>query len=528
MKSNNHIRFDWNCKRYLNLLKVFYFCSLSYISAGQNVDSLKTLLDNELGPMRQHVLFELAYYYTDIDNRLAISYINQATKLNVTYRDSLMIVKCGQLKALLYRRFDKMDSSLMLAERILPIAERNKFDSETKKILNGVALIYTFNARYDEALAYYIRILDILDPEVNKAEASVTFNNIGLVYFKLEDMEKALFYFKKSLLLKEEVNYTFDLDNVLVNISSCYAYLKDYAAAKAYNESALNVCKTGCSKATVASAAFNFGLIAYGHGQFDEAIDYFKTSYGIAKESERSRLEIDNLFFLLKIFNDTGEVSSAQPFVLEAERIFSSNSFYKYGLIQMCKQLTDLYQKMGNDRKVAYYQGKYIHLKDSVYSEALTTNLMKVEAAFLERENRAKLAAQGRVLELRNDIIARQKVLNIVAGVVAILLISVVLLLNQNIKQKRRTTCVLEQKVKERTLELENKHYLLLKSMQERNIEVQRMSSEIRSSLATIKGLGVLVFHDLGTTNASNYLARIEETSNNLIQGLNRVHDQHL
>jgi hypothetical protein len=38
--------------------------------------------------------------------------------------------------------------------------------------------------------------------------------------------------------------------------------------------------------------------------------------------------------------------------------------------------------------------------------------------------------------------------------------------------------------------------------------------------------LAALVSHDIGTINASNYLAKIEETSNNLIRGLSRVHDQ--
>src|SRR5574339_729805 len=96
------------------------------------------------------------------------------------------------------------------------------------------------------------------------------------------------------------------------------------------------------------------------------------------------------------------------------------------------------------------------------------------------------------------------------------------LVLIQNIKQKKRVNVMLEQRVKERTSELEQHHSLLLKSMRERDIQVERMSNDIRSSLATIKGLGVLVSHDAGTVNASSYLAKIEETSNQLIEGLNR------
>jgi hypothetical protein len=103
-------------------------------------------------------------------------------------------------------------------------------------------------------------------------------------------------------------------------------------------------------------------------------------------------------------------------------------------------------------------------------------------------------------------------------------MIAFVILLTQNIKRKKRTNTLLDLKVRERTLELEEKHNLLLKSMQERDIHVQRMSNEVRSSLATIKGLGVLVSHDVGTASASKYLAKIEETSNNLYRALNYAH----
>lgn len=527
MKSNYPICFDSVSSHFLQILIIIWVSlTSSNFCRAQNVDSLKSLLDNEFGHNRQVVLFELAYYYTDIDNDIAMNYINQATKLNEVCGDSLMIVKCGRLKALLYRRFDKMDSSLFLAERVLPIAERHEFHYEIRKLLNGLALVYTYNSSYDRALNSYNRILDLFEPDEDMAEASTIFNNIGFVYFKLEDMKKALFYFEKSLALKEAINNTFDFDKVLVNISSCQAYLKNYPAAKKYNDRARSLCEGSCSKEIIARFEINLGLISQGYGQHSEAAEHFKSSYSLAKETNDSRLQIDNLILLFNLYNETENLAALRILLSEAERIISSNSFYKLGVIQLSKQLAVAYRKLRDNQMVTFYQTKYINLKDSIYNKKLTSNLMNVEAAFLERENRARLKAQERVLELSKDIITRQKTLNIVAIVVAILSVGFVILLIQNVRQKRRINSLLESKVKERTIELEIKHGLLLKSMRERDIQVQRISNEIRSSLATIKGLGTLVSHDLGTVNALSYLAKIEETSNNLIQGLNRVHDQ--
>ncbi|HMG89894.1 MAG TPA: hypothetical protein VK589_07535, partial [Chryseolinea sp.] len=145
---------------------------------------------------------------------------------------------------------------------------------------------------------------------------------------------------------------------------------------------------------------------------------------------------------------------------------------------------------------------------------------------YQERENKTKIEAQAKILALSNEVISRQRALNLIVVVVALLLAGFVITLIQNVKRKKRSNYILEQRVKERTIELELNHNLLLKSFHERDVQFQRISTEIRSSLATIKGLGVLVSHDVGTVNASNYLAKIEETSNNLMQGLTRVHDQ--
>jgi hypothetical protein len=209
----------------------------------------------------------------------------------------------------------------------------------------------------------------------------------------------------------------------------------------------------------------------------------------------------------------------------DVERILDRGSFYIEGIMQLYAQLAEVYKKSGDIRKVAVFQDQYIALRDSIFNNQLIANLMKVEGDFVGRENKAKLESQHRILELSNDIINRQHTLNIVVGIVAVLLIALVILLLQNIKVKKRTNLLLEIRVKERTIELQKNHDTLLKALQEKDIQVQRISSEIRSSMATINGLGVLVSHDIGTVSASTYLEKIQETSNNLIKGLNRLQD---
>lgn len=497
-------------------------------ASGQNPDSLRTILSKQIGSDRRLTLFELAYYYTDRDNLLALEYINEASRVSQELGDSLMIVKTGRLKSLLYRRIDMMDSSLVLSETILPIAERNKYEQECKKILTGLALAYTFTSNYDKALAAYLRLMHWTDLNDNLAEASIIFNNIGLVYYKLNNFEKALLYFEKSLRLKREVKDSFDLDVLYVNISSCYAFMKDHQKAVEFSELALSTCEPECSKMLIARIEYSNALVLYQMRKFKESELRFRKSYDLAQETNNVRHQIDVLDRLFQIYHDTGDISSAKKFAPDAQLHVSKGSFYVEGVIELCGHLSRIFQKTGEFEKMMQYQSRYIQLKDSVFNADLITNLMDAESEILERENNSKLESQERILELSAIIIGRQRALNMVAGVIGILLIALVILLIQIVMQKKRANLLLEQKVKERTIELELNHNMLLKSVQDRNHEIQRLSNDIRSSLATIKGLGLLVSHDLGTINGSSYLAKIEEASDNLIRGLNRKYDQQL
>ena len=73
---------------------------------------------------------------------------------------------------------------------------------EYKKILNGLAVAYTFKAEYDKALEYNFQSLVVREAEGDKAEISITLNNIGLVYFKLHNYEGALKYYNQMFKLK--------------------------------------------------------------------------------------------------------------------------------------------------------------------------------------------------------------------------------------------------------------------------------------------------------------------------------------
>lgn len=516
----------WSNSKVLSFVGIFLLMVLITVPCAAQegkIDSLKRVLQTLPVLKQAPTLLELTYEYADKDNKLAMAYARQGLRISESIGDSLMIVKCGRLKSLLYRRFDEMDSSLVLSERILPIAERNKYGDDLKKILNGLALVYAYKAQYDKALSSYLRILDASDPEKNKKEYSTALQNVGVVYFKLDDLDQALDYFNRSLLLRDEATEKRDIQTTILNIGLCYVYQRNYAASKEITDKMFSVCKSDCPADQVGEAHYNYGLIAYGQKQLDVAEGHFLKSYESAKEFGNDLYELDNLIALFKIYTDTKNMIAAKKLLNDANAILSRKSYYTQGVMELYGELAKVYQQLGNIDQVALYQDKYIQLRDSVYNEQLTTNLMKVEAQYLERENRAKIEAQAKILELSDGVIIRQRAINIGVCIVALLSIVIVAILMQNVKQKRLANSLLEQKVKERTSQLEANHLNLLKSLEERNQQVKRITSEIKSSMATIKGLCQLSLQDGSVGDRGQYITKIERASDTLQSGIYRT-----
>jgi Skp family chaperone for outer membrane proteins len=108
-------------------------------------------------------------------------------------------------------------------------------------------------------------------------------------------------------------------------------------------------------------------------------------------------------------------------------------------------------------------------------------------------------------------------------GAMAILLVILAVVLIRSNRQKRTNNQMLERKVKERTKELELNRDMLQRSLDERDFVLEKISSEIRSTFATIRGLCSLVLTDMETEDRGQYIRSIDKTSEQLLMILRRT-----
>lgn len=80
-------------------------------------------------------------------------------------------------------------------------------------------------------------------------------------------------------------------------------------------------------------------------------------------------------------------------------------------------------------------------MKNVLYNEEVTNNLIKVEMDFQQREHRLEMRSQAQVVLLQKQVIARQILVNILMGCLAVSLLVMGGILWNNNRKKRQLMC---------------------------------------------------------------------------------------
>jgi tetratricopeptide (TPR) repeat protein len=457
----------------------------------------------------------LCYRSMDAHPQQALCYADSALQIASKRGDSSQIVFTGRLKGQLLLRLDELEESLILLHRILPIAKRRGLTKDYKRILNALAIGYSFEANYDEALKYHFESLVMHETEGDKAEASNALNHIGFVYFKMYNYEQALEYYNKSLDIKKEVDDKNDLDLLFINIGLCLDQLGDCKEGLKYINDALKMCEGNCSPFMDMEGKFGVGVSLQGLGRLRESEDYFVKSYTLAKELKDKRFQIENLIFLARVNGRLHRDQRTIGFLKEAEAQASGTS-YNQMLIEIYREFFFTYNQSRDFDKAAAYEIKYIQLNDSI-QKGQWSNISKIQTEYEEWKNLKTITSQGQILLLKENVINDQRVLNFLIGIVAILFLVLAIILYTINRHRRRINILLDQKVKDRTQSLAESLDHVRRSHAEQNEFLRKASRDIENQLATLKGLlNVMLTEVNDPTSMNKSIEHLKQTANNL------------
>ncbi|WP_276370538.1 tetratricopeptide repeat protein [Chryseolinea sp. H1M3-3] len=526
----NYIVFDrfTSSIRFTNFLAfVIFGLILSHhkgVSQSHGIDSLRKLLPSKIGQEYYEVLTELGYQYlvaNDYDNAMKLS--NELISVGTEGSDSLQLTRGLAIHASLLRRSGFIDSALLLYNKIYPIVKRNSYETEWMNITNSLGLLYAYQGNYDKALRYLLESSEIREKRGVKYDISIVQQNIGFVYYKLGNFEKAISFYERANGLRREIGNNEGRDILLVNMSLCYSNGKNFVKAKAYLDEAFLLSGRDLSVDFLMTAHYGLGFMFFNQNDFLNAEPEFLRSYSESVKRNSIRYQLDNIDALSQIYLHKNDLRMAEKYLKKAEILIAEDSRYKLELAGIYRTFSELYHKSKNYSKIVFYQDRLLALEDSTFNDEMTNNLMKAEAAHLQREHRSKMEDQNKIVTLKEEVIFRQQVVNFFIGVVAVLVTILALILAKRNKQKQFINSLLDEKVRQRTRELETNRDELQRAWRERDALITKAATDIRSSVATMKGLCFAGLKDIDHPKAPEYLQKMNLTSDQLGCILNTI-----
>ncbi len=524
-------------------LKTLIFCVVVLVVTVQvqsqnlvKVDSLKSKLAAAAVADKFLLLNQLFKEYNQVDYKIALGYATEFDNLAIQTGDSVKMVEGGRMRAYSLMDVGENDSAIEILLYVLKIAERNRerfpdLKKQIKFILNNIGIAYTYVGNYDRALEYHFQSLQIREEEGDKKSIHNALNNIGLVFYNLKDYKKAIEFYLRALEMKKASGENFDLEGLYVNLGLCFNQTGDYEKAIDYFNQGFEICGKNCSDNILAVGLSGLGVAYYHIQSWDKAESSFLKSLEISKAQGNGLNQWSALYQLSLVEYSQGRKEKGMSYLKEAYVVAEKSKLVE-PLINTYKQFAEIYQETSDDKNHALYLSRYVKLKDSIYNEDLIKNLAKVQTNYAERENIKAIKEKDENLELRQQLIDRQ--FTQILFVVAVTLLSlglVLLLLITNRKQKQNSAIIamarnkiadqnrqleeqnlaLDQKVRERTIELSESNRQLIDVNTELDNFLYKSSHDLRGPLATLQGL----------INLANIEPKGEENLIRLLDNLN-------
>lgn len=492
----------------------------------------------------------------------AMSYARQAYALSLDQNDQHNISKSLRLIGGVYYYLGNYDSVLIYSNKSLRIANEIRDTVLINNALNNIGLAYYNIGSYQNALENLLRSLNMKLAINEMYGRALTLNNIGLVYNKLKDYSKAREYFRQGLdVARATGNANLELYS-LNNIGITFMKEGDLATAKTFFERSLNLKVD--NKNWNAVSLSGLGQVYQLLGEYEKSRVYFAKSLAQREEiGERNGIS-EIYYYYSKEAQRKENYDSAINLLNESQRI-AKEIGSKERMFENFSLFSELYQQKGNIRKAFEYQTRLLELRDTLFNENLAQNLSAIQLKVQEEENQKVLEQKERQLLVNRKFNTFLIIIFILALLLSFLIlyafrhnrkITALLgdrnaeilaqkeeieaqkesLVSKNLQLEKAHIVITQQneklakynihlqdKVDERTQELEVRNEELKMANLELDNFLYKSSHDIKGPLATLMGICNVALLDIKDVKALEYFKMLLNTSAGLNDILTRL-----
>lgn len=436
--ANLYISEEANAEKGLNHANLAFILAQNYKDSRRQLLALDKLIK--------------VYYEVKYDLPTALNFLNQAKAIDpatITLLDRALLYGHEGKIFMALNHFEKSQSAFY---QQLSIYENSNYEIGIAKVTYDLGMLFFEQNDFQRALEFFqiaLRRYNLSDDIKGKIK---TLNSMGKTFGQMKDFNKNLTYSSDALLLARTQNDKLQLVEINANIGYAYEHLDRPIDALGYFNEVLRIGEEIQNNRIIAEATTELGNIYHRLCDETKALSYYDRSLKAAKELD-SKLLQKNIYETFFLFHDD----------------------------------------YGRDAEAFYYLKKLTPLKDELYNEERTRQLINNQIRY-ETEKREEEVKQLKARELENQLtIQNQRVQNYALLIITILVLAAAMFLYNAFRRKKAYNKLLELEVKKRTGELERSNYELVSSnsrLEQSNNELERFayiaSHDLKSPLRNI------------------------------------------
>lgn len=370
---------------------LFILFLVQHIVFANNVDSLKTRLDNVEGKPRINILIELMKAIGRDNVREAILYGDEALALLKEHPDQKTETEVLFLKGWTYTLMNKSDS----ARVTIDLMNKTLSETENKK---GRMLESFLNARilrnenkYEDALTALQNAQSINDDLKETLYKIRILNELGSVYRRLSRFNDALEMHTLALAIFEDYSDDDELTSTYVFLGIINDILGNYDKALFFHQQALELNKKQNDISGIAGSLHNIGILYQKIAKYDQALDYYNQALKYWKE-------LNNQNGLSSTYNSLGAVNELTENYTEALKYYKmaleiiEKTGSKYSISIPVNNIGSIYEKLGVLNEAANYLQRAIELRESIGDKNGAASSMIRLAAVYNKQGKSDLA----------------------------------------------------------------------------------------------------------------------------------------